>query len=340
MIGIALVGAGYAGRIQLAGWLRLPNVRVVGIWNRTTSRARALAQEFGVPCFDDLEALVGHPTVQAVDVATALETHLEFTRLAASAGKHVLCQKPLAPTLNEAAAMLEACSRAGVRLMVNENWRWRPWYRAVRALLDQGAVGRPFFVRLSSRVPFAIVTPEQPLERIFAHEPFLRAERRLILLHVGPHYVDVARFLCGDPSSVYVRMQKITTNVVGEEVVTMILGYPDRTVLVDLSWATVADPPVVHPDLLVVEGTEGTLTVGPDGQIDVRCRDGRRDRVIVDTADAYQRSWTAALAHFVDCLESGAAFETHGAHGLATMRIVLAGYESAATGQVITLTDP
>jgi predicted dehydrogenase len=337
VIGIALLGAGYAARIQLRGWLRVPNARVVGLWNRSTERGRALAGELDVPCFDDLQELVRHPDVSAVDVATALDTHLAMTRVAAAAGKHVLCQKPLAPTLDDCQALLGACTAAGVRLMVNENWRWRVWYRAVRDLLDRGALGQPFFLRLSHRAPFAVVTPEQPADRIFEREAYLRSDRRLILISMGPHYVDTARFLFGDPASVYARIHKVTSNVAGEEVATLVLGYPDRTALLDMSWATVADLPSTHPDHLTIEGTEATLSLGFDGQIDLRRRDGTRERVAVDTADAYERSWTAALAHFADCLERGTPFETHGAQALRTMRVVFAAYESAAGGQAIRL---
>jgi predicted dehydrogenase len=77
--------------------------------------------------------------------------------------------------------------------------------------------------------------------------------------------------------------------------------------------------------------------VDEGGQVEVRPRAGGRRSVAVDTADAYQRSWTAALAHFAGCLTTGAQFETHGAQGLATMRIVLSGYESARTGAVVSL---
>ena len=144
MIGIALLGAGYAGTIQLEGWRRVPNTRVVGVWNRTSDRADALASRFGVPAFDNLDALLNHREVVAVDIATAVETHREYALRAAAAGKHVLCQKPLAPNLGEAAEIVRGCEASGVRLMVNENWRWRPWYRAVRRELDRGTLGRPF----------------------------------------------------------------------------------------------------------------------------------------------------------------------------------------------------
>ena len=158
MIGIALLGAGYAARIQLACWREIPHATVIGVWNRSAERARALAAEFGVPSFAELDALLGHPAVDAVDIATAVETHRDYAPQAAAFGKHVLCQKPLAPTFAEAAAIVGDCETAGVRLMVNENWRWRPWYRAARALLDRGAIGQPFSLRLAMRSAAAVAT--------------------------------------------------------------------------------------------------------------------------------------------------------------------------------------
>jgi predicted dehydrogenase len=337
VIGIALLGASYAARVQLTGWKRVPNARVVGIWNRTAGRGQALAAEHGVASFASLDELLSHREVNAVDVATGLSSHLELTRAAAAAGKHVLCQKPMAPTFDDCADLLAACTASGVRLMVNENWRWRSWYRAVRTLLDRGELGQPFYLRMSHRIPAALVTPEQPADRIFEREAYLRGERRLILVSMGPHYVDTVRFLFGDPGSVYARVHKVTNNVAGEEVATLMLAYPDRTATIEMSWATVADAPSLQPDRLTIEGTEATLTLGDDAQIHLRRRDGRQEIVPVDTVDGYQRSWTDALAHFASCLERGTEFETHGAHALGTMRIVFGAYHSATTGRAVTL---
>jgi predicted dehydrogenase len=207
----------------------------------------------------------------------------------------------------------------------------------VRGVVDRGDLGEPFHLRLSHRVPSTVVSADQPADQIFGHEPFLRSVERLILINVGPHYVDTVRFLFGDPASVYARTHKVTPNVVGEEVATLVLGYPNRTALIELSWATVADRPTLQPDTLTIEGTEASLALGLDGQIELHHRDGRRERVAVDTADGYQRSWTAALAHFADCLERDAPFETHGAQALATMRAVFSAYDSARTGDSVRL---
>jgi predicted dehydrogenase len=342
MIGIALLGAGYAARIQLACWREIPGATVIGVWNRSSDRASALAAEFGVPSFDELDTLVAHPAVDAVDIATAVETHHDYARRAAAAGKHVLCQKPLAPSFAEAEALVRDCETAGVRLMVNENWRWRPWYRAARDLLDRGVIGQPFSLRLASRSAAAVATPDRPPESLFARQPFLRQMRPLIVLELGPHHFDIVRFLFGEPEDVYARTLKVTPedHVAGEEVATTLFGYPDRLAQVELSWASLGYPAdAVNPDVVAIEGTEGSLFVHHDGQVHVSRRDGTEEMVAIDTTDAYRRSWQAALAHFAASLASGEPFETSGADNLHTLRLVFAAYDSAATQQVIPMSD-
>ena len=131
-LGIALLGAGYAGRIQAAAWQQIPDAQLVGVWDRSGAASGALGVSLGVPVFTELDELLARADVQAVDIAVSVEAHRELALRAAVAGKHVLCQKPLAPSIDDATAIVAGCRKAGVRLMVNENWRWRPWYRAAR----------------------------------------------------------------------------------------------------------------------------------------------------------------------------------------------------------------
>jgi predicted dehydrogenase len=337
VIGVGLLGAGHAARIQLQGWRTVPRARVVGIWNRTADRARALGDEFGVPHFDDLDDLLHHPDVAAIDIATAADTHLELATRAAKAGKHVLCQKPLADSYPAAEALVAACAAAGVRLMVNENFRWRAWYRAIKGVVDDGSLGALFSLRLSFRKSMAVVTPDRPAERIFERQPFLRHMRPLILLELGPHHIDVVRYLFGDPDGVYARTHKVTSLVDGEEVATVLLTYPDRTAVVDLSWASVGYPGEPNPDTLLLEGIDGTLRLSPAGEVTVTYRDGRCRDVPIDMEDAIERSWTAALGHFAEALEKDEPFETDGAFGLVTHRAVFAAYGSATSGRPVSL---
>jgi predicted dehydrogenase len=226
--------------------------------------------------------------------------------------------------------------------MVNENWRWRPWYRATRDLLDRGVIGQPFSLRLASRSAAAVTTPDRPPESLFVRQPFLRRMRPLIVLELGPHHFDIVRFLFGEPQDVYARTLKVTPaeHVAGEEVATTLLGYPDRLAQVELSWASLGYPAdSVNPDVLAIEGTDGSLFVDHDGQVRLSRRNGTRESIAVDITDAYRRSWLAALAHFADCLVSGEPFETSGTDNLHTLRLVFAAYDSAAAHQVISITD-
>ena len=166
--------------------------------------------------------------------------------------------------------------------------------------------------------------------------------RPLIVLELGPHHFDIVRFLFGEPEDVYARTLKVTPaeHVAGEEVATTLLGYPNRLAQVELSWASLGYPTdAVNPDVLAIEGTEGSLFVDHDGQVRVSHRDGNQESISVDTTDAYRRSWRAALAHFAECLESGEPFETSGTDNLNTLRLVFAAYDSAATHQVIAVSD-
>lgn len=336
MIRIALLGAGYAGRIQLEGWRTISGAEVIGLWNRTAARARELGGAFAIPVFENVDDLITNPDVDAVDIATALETHRDLALRAAAAGKHVLCQKPLAPTYEDALAIVEGCRTARVRLMVNENWRWRPWYRVVRAQLDRGALGRPFSLRLSLRTDATVATPERPSERLFVQQPFMSTMNPLIMMELGPHHFDVVRYLFGDPQRVYARTLRISPHVAGDDVAAALLEYPDRTAYVELSWHAIGHTAErakrLHPDELLIDGTEGSLAVREDGHVHQAFRDGRRETVPVDAADGYRRSWRDALAHFAACLESGAPFETSGEQNLRTLKTVFVAYDAARAG--------
>jgi predicted dehydrogenase len=339
VIGIALLGAGFAGRRQLEGWQASEDARVVGVWNRTAERAASLARQFDIEPFADLDGLLSSSEVDAVDIATAMDSHLELGTRAAEAGKHVLCQKPLAASLEDAQALVDACSRAGVRLMVNENFRWRPWYRAARQLLDEGAIGSPFYLRLDSRSGWAIATNERPPHEVFAAQPFLRQMTPLILLEVGVHYMDVARFLFGDPHQVYARTLKVTPPEIvrGEEVASLMLAYPDRTAVVEMSWASVGygDDPELQGDTMAIEGSEGSLFLDRAGRLRLVTRNGSHREIPVNAADFVQVSWASALHHFADRLQRGEEFDTSGAYALETLRLVLDGYESARSDRAV-----
>ena len=115
-----IIGAGVMGRVHANALSRIEGVRVVAFGSRTVPPATAdLARRIGADLLPSAEAVLARPDVDVVVVATPTDTHLEIVRAAAQAGKRIICEKPLARTIEEGEALLDAAGRAGVRLAVS-----------------------------------------------------------------------------------------------------------------------------------------------------------------------------------------------------------------------------
>ena len=147
---------GVLSTARIARTLFVPGVRaaseseVLAVGSRSLELARAFAEELEIPrAYGSYDALLGDSEVDAIYIGLPNSLHTEWTIRAANAGKHVLCEKPLARTAADAERMLAACRAAGVLLMEAFMWRHHPQHAHVRALLESGAVGAPSFVRAS-----------------------------------------------------------------------------------------------------------------------------------------------------------------------------------------------
>ena len=148
----AMIGAGRFARFQAEAWRRVEGARIVAVADAAPGRAEEFSERFGIPrAYRDAAEMLERERPDFVDIVTRPDSHLELVRLAARCGAGVICQKPMAPNWEECAAMVNVCADANVRLLIHENWRWQPWYREVKRLLDQGAVGRPFYASFVMR---------------------------------------------------------------------------------------------------------------------------------------------------------------------------------------------
>src|ERR1700752_4453715 len=139
---IGLVGAGWVTQHHLEAWRRqAPRARVVAIADPSVVAAQARASQFGIDrVYSSAEAMLEADGFDVLDVAAPRAVHAALVRLGAAHGLPVLCQKPLAPTYGEAAALAEDVA-GRVRLMVHENWRFRPYYREIARWLAEGRIG-------------------------------------------------------------------------------------------------------------------------------------------------------------------------------------------------------
>jgi predicted dehydrogenase len=225
----AIFGAGFWSRFQLAACQELPGGRCVAICNRTRSKAERLAGEFGIGAvYEDPSELLAKERIDFIDIITDVGSHAPLTRLAAERRLSVICQKPLAPALHTAREMADTCKRAGVQLLVHENWRWQTPIRALKMVLESGVLGRVF----RARVQYANSFP------VFDNQPFLKTLEQFILTDIGTHILDTARFLFGEPRTLYCRTTRVRPDIRGEDIATVMMDMNDASVTCAMSYAS------------------------------------------------------------------------------------------------------
>lgn len=264
-----------------------------------------------------------------VDIATRPESHLALTRLAAQRSVHVICQKPMAPTWADCVAMCETCEAAKVRLLIHENWRWQPWYREAKRLLNRGAFGQVV------QVSFFWRTGDGRGPEPYAVQPYFRQMPRLLVYETLVHLLDTFRFLFGEIQAVYCQNRRLNPVIAGEDQSLILLTFADgRLGLIDANRLNGPTPPPVALGSLVLEGEQATLRVSPDGQLWLTEPGEAEQRLPFDppTAGYKGDSVFATQAHLLDCLRAGRPSESDGPDYLKTVALVEACYRSAATG--------
>jgi predicted dehydrogenase len=331
------IGAGYFSRYQYEAWARIPSVKITTVVNRSLARAREVAAEFGIAetcAWSELPALLDREKPDFIDIITPPETHLELVQHAAVRGIAVICQKPLAPTWNEACAVVACAHDAGIRFLVHENWRWQPWYREIRRQLDARVLGDLFSLSARMRLGDGWL-PTAYLDR----QPFFRSYPRLLVYETGVHFLDTFRFLGGEISSVYARLQRRNPAILGEDAGQIVCGFKSgATGIWDASRyneSEAADPRYTFGTMRV-DGSKGHLALDPEGNLRLKLL-GQAARQVDycherrgfagDCVYALQR-------HFIDRLRDGGPFESTGEDYLKSIALVEACYRSQASGQV------
>src|SRR5438552_3991102 len=189
--GWGLIGASTIARQFMVEAIRAQEGHdVVAVMSSSAERAKAFAAENKIAsAHDSLDALLANPAVQAVYISTTNELHLPQVLAAAKAGKHVLCEKPLALSVDDAVTMVRACQAAGVVMATNHHLRNAATHRKIRELIRGGAIGRPLF----ARVFHAVYLPPH-LQGWRLDKPQAGGG---VILDITVHDVDTLRFVLG-----------------------------------------------------------------------------------------------------------------------------------------------
>ncbi len=335
---VGLIGCGWISPYQVEGWQLVPEAEVVAVCDRDGARARDLAARFGIGwAGTDALRMMDECRLDAVDIATLPESHKPLALAAFERGCHVLCQKPAAPTVADAQEMINAAARRDLVLYINEMLRFCPWYRQSREVLAGGRVGRPAFARLFSRSPsFLEVGPERKVR--FGFREFLKSQDRVLMLEETIHYLDVARYLFGEPWSLYAAADRLSPVLRGEDVATVVLRYDGLTVIIEDSWS--AHGP--ERNGMEIEGAAGSLFLSHSRVLEFHS--GRSGKV-EQTWDFSGKSWderrpevfAELFRDFLAVTAGGGDCTAQARDNLRTLALTLAAYDSAGGGAVVKL---
>ncbi|NLD53193.1 MAG: Gfo/Idh/MocA family oxidoreductase [Burkholderiaceae bacterium] len=210
---VAGVGAGYFSQFHVDGWTRLPGVEYVALCDTDAGKAREMADRFGVPrVYADAARMLDEMRPDLFDIVTPPATHRALVHLACERGIATVCQKALAPTFEEAQAIVDDAERAGIPLVVHENFRFQPWYREAKRLLESGTVGTPHSIAFRLR-PGDGQGPRAYLDR----QPYFQKMERFLVYETAIHFIDTFRYLMGEVRAVYAQLRRINPIIAGED---------------------------------------------------------------------------------------------------------------------------
>ena len=210
---VAVAGSGYFSRFHYDAWARLERAELAGLASLDRDSAAFMAEEYGVPTvFEDVASMLDDLRPDLLDIATPPASHRALVALAAERGVPVVCQKPLAPSSAEASDLVEAAERAGIPLIVHENFRYMPWFRRARGLIEAGRLGRLHSIHFRMR-PGDGQGPRAYLDR----QPYFQTMPQFLIHETGIHFVDVFRYLMGEVEAVSARLRRLNPAIAGED---------------------------------------------------------------------------------------------------------------------------
>jgi len=326
---LGLIGTGVAARIM--HWPALEQLRdryeLVAVANRTLSKAESFADMAGVDrsaVYADYRELLARDDIDVVDVLLPPQMNLEVIQAATERDIHVICEKPIATTLEDAEAIAALAEDGVPRVFIAENFRYENAVRRARALLDEGVIGRPFMISYQWLQP---VTPDDEISsRPWRQKP---AHAGGIFSDHGVHMIDVLRFLMGDVQSVHVFATDRQTHTVGFDSATYQFTFQSGAIG-SIQWSFCVASELSWSAQLWAE--DGTLHVYPD-RVELK-RLGAKDCIYSANGPF---SFVNEFIDFYDAITGDGTPMMTAADALNDLKTILAAHKSAMTGEVITV---
>jgi len=331
-VGYAVVGLGhFAEHVVLPGFHNSRKAHLVALVSGDERKARRLAKKFGASDtyhYSDYAQCLNHPQVEAVYVATNNSTHAEFAVQAAVAGKHVLCEKPMATSVAECQQMIDACRASHVQLMIAYRKYFEPASLDLKLLAESGKLGRLKFIHSA----FSVYLRPGGGRASWHFEQALAGGGAL--LDVGVYCVNTARWVTGkNPVEAEAYQWTVDPEIFKEvdENIAFRLNFPDGLVMQGTaSWGG------AQQSFLHLVGEKGWATLAPAYQYDEERRlYGRIGGRWFERKYGTMNELALELDAFADCIRRNREPAPNGAEGLRDVVVMQAIYQSAREGRPV-----
>lgn len=331
-LNVGVIGCGWAGEQHARAFSSIEEVEVLAVADIDEAKARDFAARWGTDVWHmDYGKVLADRRIDAVSICLPHFLHSAVSVEAAEAGKHILCEKPIANNLDEADAMIRAANRAGVTLMIAENVRFHPINIKIKELIGKDYIGEVFLAR--------IFRDHEMHESLKKRRWFLDREKAGggIWMAGGIHDVDALRMLIGEVEKIALfQAKKVFPEMEGDDTVAALLEFRNGSVgVITESFSTKTFkkvPPNGCPSIL--NGDSGTITVFSDEMEVYSGKLGTDADSCVRMKVADNDTFVEEVKHFMSCVRSGEKPVTSGEEERKTLAVICAGYESLSKGSV------
>jgi predicted dehydrogenase len=335
-VGFGLIGTGLWGGLHSRVYAEAQGVELLGVADIVEERAQAVAKEHGATAYTDYHELLKDDRIKAVSIVTPDAVHAEIAIAAAEAGKHILCEKPLATTVEEAEAIVAAADKAGVKLMVDFHARWSPVFYKAKQAIEAGEIGEPqhVYYRLSDRIS----VPTDMLSW---------AGKSTVMWFIGSHSIDTVRWLLNDEvTRVYavagsrvLKPMGIDTPDYYQATLTFSSG---ATAVIENSWIMPNTMPNIIDLKLELVGSKGAVYSDSSHNRALETYTEKSasypDFLVMPCVYEKQQGFAAeSIRHFIDCVLEDRELLVTGRDGLIVTKVICAIEESVRTGQPVDL---
>ena len=341
MIKIGIIGCGkIAQKRHIPEYVENENAQLAGFYDLNLERAKALADEFGGKAYESYEALLADKEIEAVSVCTANVAHAEITIAALKAGKHVLCEKPMATTLEDCEAMVKTTKETGKFLMLGHNQRLAKAHVKAKELIQSGLIGEI----VSFRTIFGHGGPEtwsiDPGKNVWFFDKSKAAMGAMADL--GIHKTDVLHFITGEyVIETTARLATLDKRYANGELIDVddnafcIYKLSNGAIgTMAASWTYYGK----EDNSTIIYGTKGIMRIYEDPVYAIKVTTRDEEEILyqidqIQTNDNQTKSGVIDL--FMESLVENKPPEISGEEALKTMRVIFASLESARTNQTV-----